>query len=96
MSDFEIRKTADAWEVVTDAAPVTMTKATGFVTVSWWRDADCTGVPPLKGSYSYEHCDTLEEAYDHHREYENGEFSRATAIGIFACVNGMPVGGRIV
>ena len=50
MSDFEIRKTADAWEVVTDAAPVTMTKATGFVTVSWWRDADCTGVPPLKGS----------------------------------------------
>ena len=71
-----------------------MTTCNGWVVVSFWRNAD--SVPPYSGEFQYEHCDTLDEAYEKHREYEEGEFKRATARGIFAAVNGMPVGGRII
>ena len=72
-----------------------MTTADGFVCVSWWRDKDCA-IPPYKGTYDYQHYNTLEEAYEAHREFEAGEYARATACGIFACVNGMPVGARVL
>ena len=77
------------------AVPVTVTTANGFVVCSWWRDKS-SPVPPYKGTYTYEHFDTLNEAYECHREYEAGEFANASARGVFAAVDGMPTGGRIV
>jgi len=76
------------------AGEVSMTRGNGFVVVSWWRNAD--SVPPYSGEYQYECFDSLNDAYEAHRQYEAGEFSRATAMGIFATKNGMPIGGRIV
>ncbi len=81
--------------IATHADAITMTQADGFVVVSWWRDKS-SPVPPYKGTYSYEHFDTLNEAYACHRDYENGEFANASAMGVFAALGGMPVGGRIV
>lgn len=77
------------------SAPCVMTTADGFVVVSWWRDKG-NPVPPYKGTYSYEHFDTLNEAYACHRDYEAGEFANATARGVFASLGGMPVGGRVL
>ncbi len=77
------------------AAPVVVSQADGFVCVSWWRDKG-NPVPPYKGTYSYEHFDTLNEAYACHRDYENGEFPNAQARGVFASQGGMPIGGRVL
>ena len=78
------------------AGAVTVTQADGFVVVSWWRTADCKGVPPYSGEYQYEWFATLEQAERCHNDYEAGEFSRATARGIFAAKGGMPIGGRVL
>jgi len=85
----------DTYAWPSKSAGVMMTQADGFVCVSWWRDKD-DAVPPHTGSYQYEWFDTAEAAYDSHREYEAGEYRRATAIGVFACKGGMPIGGRIL
>lgn len=77
------------------AGEVQMTQANGFVVVSWWRNAD-SAVPPYRGEFQYEHVDTLEQAERLHNEYEAGEFKRASARGIFAARDGMPVGGRVL
>jgi len=77
------------------ANSVTVSQANGFVCVSWWRDKS-SPVPPYKGTYSYEHFDTLNEAYACLREYEAGEFPNAQARGVFASINGMPVGGKVI
>ena len=36
----------------------------------------------------------MNDALDTYREYEDGEYQGARAVGIFAVRNGMPVGGR--
>jgi hypothetical protein len=72
-----------------------VTQADGFVVVSFWRNAN-SSVPPYSGEYQYEWFATSDEAYQAHREYEEGEFKRASARGIFAAKDGMPVGGRII
>lgn len=77
------------------AREVVMERVNGFVVVSWWRDKTCS-VPPYKGSYQYEHFDALNDAYECLREYEAGEFSNATGMGVFAAKDGMPVGGRVL
>lgn len=76
-------------------APVVVEQADGFVCVSWWRDKS-NPVPPYKGTYQYDYFDTLNEAYEAHREYEAGEFANASARGVFAAKDGMPIGGRVV
>lgn len=67
-------------------------EADAFVVVSWWQEKSGDG---RRGDYEYEHCPTLNDALDTYREYEDGEYQRARAVGIFAVRNGMPVGGRI-
>lgn len=63
-------------------------QADAFVVVSWWQDGD-------DGDYEYEHRPTLNDALDTYREYEDGEYRRARAVGIFAVRDGLPVGGRL-
>ena len=60
-----------------------------YVVVSRWKH------PGGQESYSYEPSSTLNEALDEYAAYERGEYSRATAVGIFAAKNGMPIGSRI-
>ena len=47
------------------------------------------------GDYEYEHRPTLNDALDTYRDYEDGEFRRARAVGIFAVKDGLPIGGRL-
>lgn len=65
-------------------------QADAFVVVSWWQDGNGEG-----GGYEYEHRRTLNDALDTYREYEDGEYRRARAVGIFAVRDGLPVGGRL-
>lgn len=67
-------------------------QADAFVVVSWWQDKSGDGA---SGNYEYEHRPTLNDALDSYREYEDGEYERARAVGIFAVRNGLPVGGRL-
>jgi hypothetical protein len=69
---------------------VQVEQADSFVVVSLWRahDDGCE-------SYDYQPCVTLNDALDAYREYEDGEYPRARAIGIFPARNGMPIGGRM-
>jgi len=67
-------------------------QADAFVVVSWWQDKSGDG---HAGSYEYEPRPSLNDALDTYREYEDGEYRRARAIGIFAARNGLPVGGRL-
>jgi hypothetical protein len=67
-------------------------RADAFVVVSWWQHKSGDG---LGGDYEYEHRPTLNDALDSYREYEDGEYERARAVGIFAVRNGLPIGGRI-
>lgn len=64
-----------------------------FVVVSWWQDR----IPGRSstGKYEYEHCDDLNEASRLYAEYETGEHSRASAVGIFPAKNGMPAGEQL-
>jgi hypothetical protein len=64
----------------------------GFVVVSLWKPE---GQPLAKGDYEYEHQPTLNDALDLYRDYEDGQWSRARAIGVFAAKDGLPIGGRI-
>ncbi len=84
---------ADRWPSAT-AGTVTVTQADGFVVCSWWKNVG--SVPPYTGEYQYEWFPTSDAAYECHRLYEEGEFSRATAIGVFAAKGGMPTGGRVL
>lgn len=61
---------------------ITVTKAAGYVVVSWWQDRSGDG---RRGRFEYEHHDTLNEALDAYREYQDGEYRLAAAMGIFAC-----------
>lgn len=67
-------------------------QADGFVVVSWWQERDGDG---RAGGFEYDHRPTLNEALDAYREYEDGEYERARAVGIFAARNGLPVAGRL-
>jgi hypothetical protein len=67
-------------------------RADGFVVVSWWQDKSGDG---RKGCFDYEHRPALNDALDSYREYEDGEYARARAVGIFAVKDGMPIGGRL-
>ena len=65
-------------------------QADAFVVVSWWQEKSSDG---RAGDYEYEHRPTLNDALDTYRDYEDGEFRRARAIGIFAVKDGLPIGG---
>ena len=63
--------------------------ADGFVVVSWWQDRSGQ---PRKGLFDYEWRETLNEALDLYREYQDGEYARGAAMGIFSAdAAGMPL-----
>jgi hypothetical protein len=64
-------------------------EADAFVVVSWWQEKSGDGT---RGDYAYEPRPTLNDALDTYREYQDGEYARARAIGIFPARNGLPVG----
>lgn len=68
-------------------------QADAYVVVSWWQEKSGDGAT---GDYEYEHRSTLNDALDTYREYEDGEYRRARAVGIFAVRNGLPIAGRLV
>ena len=67
-------------------------EADGFVVVSWWQDRGGDG---HRGSYEYDHRPSLNDALDAYREYQDGEYERARAVGIFAARDGLPIAGRL-
>lgn len=67
-------------------------QADGFVVVSWWQAKSGDG---RRGDYEYEHRASLNDALDTYREYQDGDYRRARAVGIFAVSNGLPIGGRL-
>lgn len=75
-----------------DAVAPIMQQGDGFIVVSWWQAKSGDG---REGRYDYETVATLNDALDLYREYEDGEHQRATAVGIFAVKNGLPIGGRL-
>ena len=82
-------KRLSAWQA--DRAAL-LGQADAFVVVSWWQEKSSDG---RTGDYEYEHRPTLNDALDTYRDYEDGEFRRARAIGIFAVKDGLPIGGRL-
>lgn len=74
------------------ATSLLMATADAFVVVSWWQ---CKSGDGSKGDYVYDTQNTLNGALNLYREYEDGEYSRARAVGIFATHNGLPIGGRM-
>lgn len=68
--------------------PVTVTQCDSYVVVSLWRSLNGD-----EDEYEYEPKATLNGALDALREYEDGEYPRARAVGIFAARNGLPIGG---
>ena len=72
-----------------DDKQITVTKASGFVVVSWYQDRSGDG---RKGTFEYQHYKTLNDALDGYDEYLRGEYTRASGMGIFACdALGLPV-----
>jgi hypothetical protein len=71
------------------AERVSVSTADSFVVVTYWTFPD---TPKMDG-YDYEPHGTLNAALDACREYEDGEYPRARAVGIFAARNGMPIAG---
>lgn len=67
-------------------------RADAFIVVSWWQDKSGDG---RRGDYEYEHRPSLNDALDTYREYEDGEYRRARAVGIFAVKDGLPIMGRL-
>jgi hypothetical protein len=65
------------------------TLSNAYVVVSFWHEKSGDG---SGGDYEYEHRPTLNYALDTYREYQDGEYARATAIGIFEAKNGLPIG----
>ena len=82
-------KRLSAWQ--SDRAAVAG-QADAYVVVSWWQEKSNDGGA---GDYEYEHRPTLNDALDTYRDYEDGEFRRARAVGIFAVKDGLPIGGRL-
>ena len=82
-------KRLSAWQA--DRAAL-LQQADAFVVVSWWQEKCSDG---RTGDYEYEHRPTLNDALDSYREYEDGEYERARAVGIFAVRTGLPIGGRL-
>ena len=82
-------KRLSAWQA--DRAAL-LGQADAFVVVSWWQEKSSDG---RTGDYEYEHRPTLNDALDTYRDYEDGEFRRARAVGIFAVKDGLPIGGRL-
>ena len=78
--------------LIPDAAQqprISVTTASGFVVVSWWQDSSRSD---LKGGFEYDHFVKLNDALDLYEEFQNGEWSRAREMGIFACdACGMPL-----
>ena len=69
--------------------PITVTRAAGFVVVSWWQSRSSDD---RTGSFEYSHHKTLNGALGEYEEYQNGEFARAREMGVFACDEaGMPL-----
>lgn len=66
--------------------------ADGFVVVSWWQDR---GGNHRAGAFEYDHRPTLNDALEAYREYQDGEYARARAVGIFAARDGLPIAGRL-
>ena len=52
----------------------------GFVVVSLWKPE---GQQLASGSYEYEHRPSLNDALDLYRDYQDGQWDRARAVGIF-------------
>jgi hypothetical protein len=75
-------------DTLTAAEPVSVTVADSFVVVSLWRAKEGG-----EDEHEYEPHATLNDALDAYREYEDGEYPRARAVGIFAARNGMPIAG---
>ncbi len=67
-------------------------EADGFVVVSWWQDRSGDG---RRGSYEYDHRPSLNDALEAYREYQDGEYERARAVGIFAARHGLPIAGAL-
>ena len=65
-----------------DDQTVTVSRASGFVVVSWWQDSSSDG---RKGGFEYDHKPDLNSALDLYREFQDGEHARATAMGVFSC-----------
>jgi hypothetical protein len=76
--------------LVSPARAVRVESADSFVVVSLWRSRSDGSAD----DYEYEPHATLNDALDAYREYEDGEYPRARAVGIFPARNGMPLGGR--
>ena len=76
-----------------EAVPIShLQQADAFVVVSWWQSKSGNGG---SGDYEYEHQPTLNDALDAYREYQDGEYQRAQAVGIFGVRDGLPVGNRL-
>jgi len=82
-------KRLSAWQADRSAL---LQQADAFVVVSWWQEKSSDG---HAGDYEYEHRPTSNDALDTYRDYEDGEFRRARAVGIFAVKDGLPIGGRL-
>ena len=67
-------------------------EADGYVVVSWWQDRSGDG---RRGSYEYDHRPSLNDALEAYREYQDGEYARARAVGIFAARHGLPIAGAL-
>jgi hypothetical protein len=85
-------KRLSAWQA--DRAAL-LGQADAFVVVSWWQEKSGDG---RTGDYEYEHRPTLNDALDTYRDYEDGEFRRARAVGILRRqgrpAHRRPAGGR--
>lgn len=81
----------DAFACPTDRADL-LPEAEGFVVVSWWQDRSGDG---RRGSYEYDHRPSLNDALEAYREYQDGEYARARAVGIFAARHGLPIAGGL-
>jgi hypothetical protein len=71
--------------------PVTVTRCTEFVVVSFWQPDSSSS----NGSYHYEPFTDRRDADAVLAEYMHGEYPKARAIGMFAARHGMPIGGRL-
>ena len=75
---------------MSDALPVTVSQADGFVVVTFRNGDDL-----VRETYDYDHCRTLNDALDSYREYEDGQYERSEAVGIFPVKNGLPLGSKL-
>ena len=91
-SDESLTRRAEVLTALEADRAALLKRADGFVVVSWWQEKSSD---PQRGDYEYEHQPTLNDALDIYREYEDGEYQRARAIGIFAVKEGLPILGQL-